>query len=384
MKRLTPIEGLRGYLAIWVLFSHVFLSTGYADNFGHLIGFLTNGPLAVKCFMIISGFVIFLLLDVKQESYKKFIIRRFLRIYPAYLLLFLISIPCSILWEKVFIHMHDLGWFSPVWVKIFNGDINSLWSHAQFHIPAHLLLLQGLVPESLLPGSPTAFLEPAWSLSLEWQFYLIAPLAFWLLTSKKISRRLLAFAACLLTLLLVRRFEIMPAALPFQIEYFFIGATCYFLYRFLTSIEIHSDWIFPSACLIVAAIFRATGKNIELFPFILWAIFFALLLEPTTSLSCRVFMPLFSNPISVWLGQISFSIYLSHAIVIIVVKWCLLTLLPNATQMQHLLLLAPLTLIFTVLVSAGLYYAVEAPFIRLGAKITGGKPKPIAVAGQQN
>jgi peptidoglycan/LPS O-acetylase OafA/YrhL len=41
-------------------------------------------------------------------------------------------------------------------------------------------MLHGLVPEILLPNSSDTFLPPAWSISSEWQFYLVAPALIWL------------------------------------------------------------------------------------------------------------------------------------------------------------------------------------------------------------
>ena len=55
---------------------------------------MRHGALAVNCFMIISGFVIFMLLDQKKEHYGFFILRRFFRIFPVYPVLFLLALPC--------------------------------------------------------------------------------------------------------------------------------------------------------------------------------------------------------------------------------------------------------------------------------------------------
>ncbi len=43
------------------------------------------------------------------------------------------------------------------------------------HLGLHLTLLHGMVPENIMPFAGTAFLAQPWSLSLEWQFYLVAP-----------------------------------------------------------------------------------------------------------------------------------------------------------------------------------------------------------------
>ena len=60
------------------------------------------------------------------------------------------------------------------------GVVSASWAsvtaHPVVHGLLHVLLLQGLTPDSWLPFSSSALLGPAWSLSLEWQFYLVAPL----------------------------------------------------------------------------------------------------------------------------------------------------------------------------------------------------------------
>jgi peptidoglycan/LPS O-acetylase OafA/YrhL len=44
------------------------------------------------------------------------------------------------------------------------------------HVVAHLTMLHGAISNNLLPWSDYAFNSPAWSISVEWQFYLLAPL----------------------------------------------------------------------------------------------------------------------------------------------------------------------------------------------------------------
>jgi peptidoglycan/LPS O-acetylase OafA/YrhL len=117
--------------------------------------------------------------------------------------------------------------------------------------------------------------------------------------------------------------------------------------------------------------------TLNLLPFCIWIVFFSLLLEPDSSLSARFIRPLFSNPFTAWLGKISYSIYLSHALILVGLQWALLRIWPNATQSQHLFLLVALGILGTVGVSAVLYNWIEKPFIQLGKKLTSGTATPM-------
>src|SRR5689334_15384840 len=81
--RLNLIEGMRAYLALWVLLCHTLWFSGYTQQV--LSGpakLLVEGRCAVDVFIIISGFVIFFLLDHQRDTWRPFIVRRFFRLFP--------------------------------------------------------------------------------------------------------------------------------------------------------------------------------------------------------------------------------------------------------------------------------------------------------------
>ena len=297
-----------------------------------------------------------------------YIVRRFFRIFPVFLLLFALSIPGSLLLKANVVNAHH--YYSQEWV----GLIDAYWTNLRYHLPLHLFMFHGVVPEHILPRSPTAFLGPAWSLSLEWQFYLIAPLWFSLAVSQATWKRLLMYGACCVVIVTSKRFIPhieMDAALPLRVEYFFVGLISYLVYRSLSRSNLKGDVIFPSALILALALFKASHRGtLMLLPFCLWIAFMGLLLEPASSASSRWFAPIFSNPLSAWLGKISYSIYLCHSLVVWVAQWALFQAFPNLTRVGHLVSLTAITLVTTVGVSAALYYGIEAPGIRLGKRLT--------------
>src|SRR6267142_3186556 len=155
-KHLPELDIARAALAWWVVGCHTIINSGVPWNGGS--GFIEKTMLqaswAVNGFLILSGFVIAKLIIEKGESYRAYLTRRFFRLYPVFIICL---IPSIFLFER-----QPIGWF-----------LSSL--------ATHLSLLHGIVPESWSIGPvgnecfAASILPPAWSISLEWQYYLIAP-----------------------------------------------------------------------------------------------------------------------------------------------------------------------------------------------------------------
>jgi peptidoglycan/LPS O-acetylase OafA/YrhL len=159
MSRISFLDAVRAVLAWSVVVIHV----GYFNGFP--VGNI--GPYVVGTFIVLSGFVITKLLTEKHEPYSVFVLRRGLRLFPTYLVCVAVAIA---------LRPWTIGTFEP-------ESLREVHEHAAYnwHLLAHVTLLHGLVPEFLLPDASYTFLPPAWSLSVEWQLYLIAPLVVWLL-----------------------------------------------------------------------------------------------------------------------------------------------------------------------------------------------------------
>jgi peptidoglycan/LPS O-acetylase OafA/YrhL len=81
--RLREIDVLRGFAAVWVMFSHYL--PHWNDFLGPALVIIPRhyGYYAVELFFVISGFVIFMTLD-RCRSVRDFAVLRFSRLYPAY------------------------------------------------------------------------------------------------------------------------------------------------------------------------------------------------------------------------------------------------------------------------------------------------------------
>ncbi|HTD67568.1 MAG TPA: acyltransferase, partial [Candidatus Limnocylindria bacterium] len=156
MKHIKEFDGLRGLLALWVFASHVIELGPYSA-----LGPSLRAHLAVDVFIILSGFVIFHLLST-GEDYRSFIMRRWFRLFPVFAICFLLALTLY-----ASLKINDETAFGM-------GHTKNLTPY----LIAHATMLHGAVPEQLLPQSARAILVSAWSVSLEWQFYLLAPLLF--------------------------------------------------------------------------------------------------------------------------------------------------------------------------------------------------------------
>jgi peptidoglycan/LPS O-acetylase OafA/YrhL len=117
------------------------------------------GVWCVNGFILLSGYVITLLLLRKKESYRKFIFRRAMRLYPVY---------AVCLAATLLLQLLTIGRIPQNAIIDANSE-HYFWPS----LLLHLSLLHGL---EIAPSIQHTFLPPAWSISLEWQLYLIAPL----------------------------------------------------------------------------------------------------------------------------------------------------------------------------------------------------------------
>jgi peptidoglycan/LPS O-acetylase OafA/YrhL len=210
------------------------------------------------------------------------------------------------------------------------------------------------------------FLGPAWSLSLEWQFYLVAPLVIYLIGRSELSRVALSLGAVVAWVAYQKGLFgsfLQPSFLPGAALPFGVGiATRLIIYRLP---RLHA---YPIAAIVIACLLVPLGPRI--LPFYAWAVFvtWMLLEKPRTPLSVhinRVFVVMFESRIARYIGDISYPIYLAHAPMVQLLGYiCVQRLHFGMTQT----LLATLVSvpIGTVLVAALIHKYVEQPFINLG------------------
>ena len=159
--RKLQIDGLRGFAIIIVVLFH-YLNCSYSNNFElnlfeQLISKITSfGWSGVNLFFVISGYLIGTIL-LKNKSttnyFSTFYARRFLRIVPLYFIFLM-----------VFIFFNSL--FKDSSLVLFEKPI-PVWQY--------FLFVQNFSMSHLGHFGPNA-LTPSWSLAIEEQFYLIAPL----------------------------------------------------------------------------------------------------------------------------------------------------------------------------------------------------------------
>lgn len=215
LNRNQTLDVSRGLLSWVVVLVHVVWFAGYADGIRG-----PAGDYAVNGFIIISGFVITQLLVTKNESYGVFIFRRFMRLFPAFAVCLAIAL---------LVRPFTFG-TAPSELMREASENRFFW----FHLGAHASLIHGLVPTAWLPQSQLAFLPPGWSISLEFQLYLVAPLVLWWL--RRFGLRGLAFLSIVSAVVFVPQvawrlnyvWSAPGAFLPQRFLFFLVGMTMYF------------------------------------------------------------------------------------------------------------------------------------------------------------
>ncbi len=365
-EKIESFESLRGIMALWVLVGHVTLTFSIPafENLSLWKIFGQNGK-AVYVFMMLSGFVIFFLLYSKTEDYPIYIFRRFLRIFPAYIFCLVISailLPMSLDAVIAFssISSRNVG-------RV--GYLSSSIENFATHFMVHLTMLHGLIPSQLLPHTEWAILGQAWSISVEWQFYLLAPLFLMAIKQKSRLWGLFFLLLILLPLYLVGR-KLGDGFIGRYLLYFAIGCASavywfntptwnYWITRnpnfslplltFLSYILMPDRW---EICIWVAVFISALSTR-----------------KGSRDISVATIISGFLHwsPLR-YLGKVSYSLYLVHMVPLFATLWFLRgSSLPTTTLFTITMLS---TLSFSLILSACIYRWIEFPFINFGKTIT--------------
>jgi len=309
------------------------------------------GILPVYGFIIISGLVIATLIDTKREDYLPYIIRRYFRLAP----LIIVAIP-------VVYVMHRLA-------------IPGSWPSdlIPFRIFAEVTLFHGLLPDNVIHHGANSFINPAWSISLEWQFYLVAPFViyclrkggWWLLpilgflvlawTSgaglQHTSADLFGFEA---------EFR-KPSYLLAAFHLFLIGICLYYAAKHITIPKQYAQ--FGIVAIFVLAFFSIGDPRLYRWMVLPLGGLVAYLVLFKDSALTR----LFEHRVMTFLGRISYSTYLLHMLTLQLAQ----VLLRNSIDPGWTLFAAMSVIAIpsTLLLSWLGYRYIEAPFMELGKRL---------------
>ena len=361
MQRFVAVEGLRAWLAWSVVLDHSILAAGL-DEQPWLRKLSDIGPISVLVFVIVSGFVITHLILEKKDAYAPYILRRWFRIFP----LFAVTCVIGALTMPLYISAANRLSWHPATAGFFQDLIDAQAAHPWAHVIAHLSMLHGAISDTLLPKASVTFMPPAWSLSLEWQFYLLAPLV--IVIAKKPVGAMLLLLGCTLGFYLslhgkFGEFFFVSSFLPRAAPLFAIGIASRFLWpSFAERVP------FPSLIAFGAMMF-VPGSPPAIIAVLIWISFYAFVCGSKNAnrldtIVLRVFNQTFTNRIALFFGERSYSIYLTHVSVLSLVTYGLA--FSGLTRWPFFVLVIISGFAGTAILSIVTYALIEKPGMKLG------------------
>ena len=322
----------------------VIIHTGAFNDFGQWGQNITGaGKYGVDIFFVISGFTIAKTFT-EARDYRSYLTRRLMRIVPLYW--FIVSF-AMILWVS--------GYFSlPYWMHELGSQPDA------YNLLMHLSMLSYLdyrVANSILGVE--------WSIPIEVFWYICLPFILWF---GKAIPRTIVFTLVMLVIMAALSYaskEILGTSKPVKwspIAYghlFMLGVLSFYLRNQFKSVYAQRNvvWIASAVCFFVLALLLDFGGRSEVL-----AISTAILIVwVTPSRAGWLTKPLTTRPV-LFLGSISYSIYLVHTLVIHVLadlEW-----LPASGHGKFLVVYA-----ITLILSTLTYLLIEKPTNQYGRKI---------------
>lgn len=380
------LNGLRFIAAVAVIFTHIelikkFLGFGshwmdleklsyatpleavFRREISWVTPFISNsGPLGVVFFFVLSGFLITYLLFAEREStgaiqIKQFYIRRILRIWPLYFLIFILG----------FFVLPHISWFE---IRVQSRALEQNYWENFF---LFLFFLPNLA-FSMFLAVPN--IGQLWSIGVEEQFYLIWP---WVMKrSKNIIRTIVIFTSVIIIFklsVLLTSSHVSGFWMGVMKKFFAMsklecmslgGLGAYVLYYKKERIlkVVYHPLVFALSILIIPVMIMIVPKFLQNGVHILYSIC-SLIIILNVSTNPKSFIKL-EFKIFDFLGKISFGIYMYHMMVIAAVLHFAKDVLhfDNDLRPWQSIVVYLAVLSITVLISAISYKYLELPFIK--------------------
>ncbi len=346
-KHFKYLDSARGIAAMMVFASH-FIAKNFQAKMNVRWFFLVfNGNDAVSFFFVLSGFVLsykYIVLG-KPLDLKKFYLTRIFRLFPAYFII--------VLWSVLYAYRNEMSLQTAK--DLFINNKYEFWE------------------EAILFRFHNKFYYPGWTLTLEMLGSFLMPFFIAMaLKNKKLGPWLILVTVIVGNNLLFSYLFLFGIVASCNYEAIAAGSfkeTKWYRYRYPLL----------TGAIILFSIRQINGIHAFGPRFDWWADFLKIDFFTFTGLSCFVFLVailhsksvqrFLENRLLVFIGKISYGIYLVH---VVVINTIYLYVEQYIDGPHHRLALIGITLLCTAgifLVATVLHYLVELPFMRLGKNI---------------
>ncbi|EJS09674.1 MULTISPECIES: acyltransferase family protein [Bacillus] len=371
MERHEELDSIRGISSLVVMIGHylmifsAFQNYSYEDNKPFVVYLLKETPArlifssgneSVIIFFVLSGFVLYESIQKTNSSYGSYLLKRICRIYIPYIVAIVIAIICQTTISKYGISYLS-EWFNRSWT------IESSLSL----IAQHVLLVGKYNTDT--------YNSVIWSLVHEMRISIIFPLVLMVCLRKTVRGSLLSlfsFSICSVVILFLFRSSLTLTSYVLTLHY-----TVLFLLGALVAKYKNNLIAFYSNCtkntkitwfLFAILLYMYEGligeiKVLNNFIFRDYVVAISACLFVILSLSVSTFSTLLRNKYLLYLGKISYSLYLYHLISLFSLIYMLNEILP-------LTIILIMSLILSFILATISYLFVEKFSFRLGKYIT--------------
>ncbi|MGE6591319.1 acyltransferase family protein [Bacillus mycoides] len=371
MERHEELDSIRGISSLVVMIGHylmifsAFQNYSYEDNKPFVVYLLKETPArlifssgneSVIIFFVLSGFVLYESIQKTNSSYGSYLLKRICRIYIPYIVAIVIAIICQTTISKYGISYLS-EWFNRSWT------IESSLSL----IAQHVLLVGKYNTDT--------YNSVIWSLVHEMRISIIFPLVLMVCLRKTVRGSLLSlfsFSICSVVILFLFRSSLTLTSYVLTLHY-----TVLFLLGALVAKYKNNLIAFYSNCtkntkitwfLFAILLYMYEGligeiKVLNNFIFRDYVVAISACLFVILSLSVPTFSTLLRNKYLLYLGKISYSLYLYHLISLFSLIYMLNEILP-------LTIILIMSLILSFILATISYLFVEKFSFRLGKYIT--------------